>query len=406
MDDQNNDTNEYESYIKFAKRCQRKPIIQNTLSIARSHQVKSHIELDTNPLLLNVLNGTIDLETGRLREHRASDLITKMAGCAYLPESSCPVWNRFLLRIFDNDEELIASFQTAIGYSITGLTSEQKFFVMYGAGANGKSTTENTISSVFGDYAQVAPPGLLMEKKHDAHPTELADLRGARAVTTSEIKINAHWDEEKVKMLTGGDSIRARQLYENYWEYVPTHKLWVSTNHRPATRDNSIGFWRRIVMFPFTECIPVHEQDPHLLNKLKLELPGILKWAIEGCLLWQRNGLIISQKIKEATSNYRSSEDVVGRFLDEQCLFGSELSIQANELFGKYIAWSRNNKESELSQKQFGEKVREHGILVKKSSCIIYLGINIKSVEPKSGITPIFSIVEPDHHPGREGHSA
>jgi putative DNA primase/helicase len=252
------------------------------------------------------------------------------------------------------------------------------FFVLYGTGANGKSTFEAILSEAFGDYAQAAPPGLLMARKHEGHPTELAALSGARFVTATEVNAGAQWDEEKVKMLTGGDTIKARRMHEDFWEFRPTHKLWISTNHQPETRDNSIGFWRRIRMIPFTERIPAEEQDPHLLEKLRGELPGILAWAVEGCLAWQQNGLGISKRVNDATASYRHHQDLLGRFLEDCCDQGAGYRVKAQELFTTYVSWARLNREPDLSQKQFGERIRERGFEAKKASTIHYLGLRVK----------------------------
>lgn len=388
MTNQKQKPSEADTYRAWARSCQRKTPRQNILAIARSRLVLNHSVLDADPMLLNVKNGTIDLKSGALCDHKPGDFITKMAGCDYVNDSLCPTWERFLQRVMGGDEELIRYVQAAVGYSLTGLATEQVFFVLYGTGANGKSTFEVVISEMLGDYAQAAPPGLLMAKKHEGHPTELAALCGARFVTATEVNASAQWDEEKVKMLTGGDTIKARRMHEDFWEFRPTHKLWISTNHQPETRDNSIGFWRRVRMIPFTERIPVEEQDPHLLKKLRQELPGVLAWAVKGCLVWQENGLGTSQKVSDATATYRHHQDILGRFLEDCCDQDMTYRVKAQELFTAYASWARLNREMDLSQKQFGERIRERGFEAKKASTIQYLGLRLKKNEGEQALLP------------------
>lgn len=367
-----------ESYGDWGRRIQCKVSRQNVLAIARSHLVTKFEELDADPMLLNVKNGTLDLRTGQLHEHNPADLLTMMAGCDFLKDSPCPTWEEFLSRVLAADPELISYVQKVVGYCLTGVTTEQVFFVLYGTGANGKSTFVGILSEVLGDYAKPAPPGLLMAKKNEGHPTELASLFRARFVPATEVNAGAQWDESKAKMLTGGDSIMARRMNEDFWYFSPSHKLLVCVNHQPETRDNSIGFWRRFLMVPFTVRIPAEEQDPHLMEKLRGELPGILAWAVRGCLSWQQHGLGTSRRVTEATNSYRHHQDLLGRFLEDCCDLGGDLKVQAQELFSAYTTWARINREPDLSQKVFGERIRERGFQTKKVSSVFYLGLGLK----------------------------
>lgn len=364
-------------YLIWAHDCQRYSTRKNLLGVAASHMTLKHDQLDVDPFLLNVLNGTIDLKTGQLRPHRPEDFITKIAPVHYDPEARCDLFLQFLNQIFKADDELIAFVQRAIGYALTGSVREQVFFLLYGTGANGKSTFMELLVAGLGDYAIAAPPGLLLKKKHEGHPTDLADLFGARFVTTSEVKTDARWDEERIKSLTGGDTIKARRMREDFWSFSPTHKIFISTNHKPATNDSSIGFWRRVRMIPFTTTIPEDQRDPKLLDKLKAELPGILAWAVRGCLEWQRLELGTAAAVEKATADYRAESDQVAEFLQDSCELGPSYKVQAKALYTVYYDWCNGRKEAPNSVKAFGTRMRELGYATIKSSTTFYQGLRL-----------------------------
>lgn len=316
-------------------------------------------DLDADPWLLNVASGTIELRTGKHRAHQPEDLMTKLAPVAFEPASGCPTWLAFLERIIP-DPAVRAFLQEAIGYSLTGVTSEQVLFFAHGAGANGKSTLTDTMQSLLGDYARQAEPGLLLARQ-DAHPTGVADLHGARLVIATEVEEGRRLAETTVKQLTGGDRIKARLMRQDFFEFTPTHKLFLQGNHRPVVRGTDHAIWRRLRLIPFTVTIPREEQDRRLVERLRRELPGILNWAIEGCLRWGRSGLSEPEAVVAATSRYRSEMDLLGGFLEECCVVDDHAKASAASLYKAYREWLDDNGERLVSQKSFGTALGERG---------------------------------------------
>src|SRR5215203_3914787 len=316
-------------------------------------------EMDASPDLLNILNGTIDLRTGELREHRREDLITKLAPVEYDPDATAPVWAQTLERTLPS-EDVRRFFKKLCGYALSGDVSEQLLPVLYGTGANGKSTVLNALLAVFGDYGMQAAPDLLVAKK-GSHPTELADLFGMRFVASIEVEDGSRLAESLVKQLTGGDRVKARRMRQDFWEFEPTHKVLMACNHKPQVRGTDNAIWRRIQLIPFTEIIPPAAQDKQLPEKLRDELPGILAWAVEGCLEWRREGLQAPEAVREATGAYRAEMDVLGAFLRECCELGSEYNVAAKDLYGAYKFWCEDNGERPETQRRFGSRLTERG---------------------------------------------
>ncbi len=321
-------------------------------------------ELDCDPLALNVENGTIDLATGKLREHRKEDYLTKLAPVTFDAAADCPTWRAFLDRIFAGDANLTGYTQRLVGYSMTGLTQEHVLPFLHGNGANGKSTKVETIIKLLGpDYAMKAPPDLLMAKRGESHPTERADLFGKRLVACVETEAGRRLAESLVKELTGGDRVRARRMREDFWEFAPTHHVWLVSNHKPAVIGTDHGIWRRIKLIPFDVVIPDAEQDKQLPTKLEAELPGILNWAIAGCLEWQKSGLREPDIVKAATGGYQTEMDDVGQFIDEHCERGPDFVEPATELYRAYLA---ANPGCGMTQKEFGNGLGRKGFTRKR----------------------------------------
>lgn len=318
--------------------------------------------LDADPWALNTTNGTIDLRTGELRPHCRDDLITKLAPVPYDPAADAPLWLAFLDMIFAGSAPLAAYVQRAVGYSLTGDVSEQCLFFAHGPGANGKSTFINAVSNVLGDYGKPADPELLLVKRGEAHPTSVADLRGARFVASIEVEEGRRLAEVLVKWLTGGDKLKARFMREDFFEFTPTHKLWLVANHKPTVRGTDYAIWRRIHLVPFNVRIAdVTKPDPHFGDKLRAELPGILAWAVDGCLAWQRDGLNPPPEVRAATEQYRADMDVLAQFLDTCCHVEPDATATARELYGAYKQWCDDTGEHKLSQKSFGTRLTERG---------------------------------------------
>lgn len=344
-------------------------------------------QLNRDPMLLNVENGTIDLATGRLRPHRQDDLITKLCPVAFDAAAECPLWEETLELVFDCNAELVAYWQRLTGYALTGATSEQVLPILHGGGENGKSTVLNVMLEILGpDYAMKAPPNLLMAKKHDGHPTELADLFGKRLVVAMETGEGTRFNEPLVKELTGSDPIRARRMREDHWQFDPTHKFMIGTNHKPQIRGTDHAIWRRIHLVPFDVRIPADRKDKSMPRKLRKEYPGILAWCVRGCLDWQRlDGLGVPPVVEQATEAYREDQDILGRFFEECCRVvpGDEsVQVKARQLYQAYSQWASKGGENPMSETLFGRRVAERGFKKRPGrSCNFYLGIELSQNE-------------------------
>jgi putative DNA primase/helicase len=340
--------------------------------------------LDASPWLLNCANAAVNLRTGEARPHRREDLCTKASPVAYDAGATCPRWRRFLREVFEENEELVSFIQRAAGYSLTGLTSEQALFILYGTGANGKSVFAETLAYVLGDYAQSARAELLMQKRSrgGASPEEAA-LHGARLVTTSETNAGGRFDEATVKRLTGSDTIRARRLYQQEFEFEPTHKLWFATNHRPEIKGTDYAIWRRLKLVPFGRKFGPGERDEGLAETLRAEAPGILRWAVEGCLTWQREGLNPPAAVTEATDAYRSEMDVLGTFFDDVCVLEANVTAQSTKLFERYQSWCEASGERAMKRRAFGLAMTERGFeRERRRDGYHYIGVAIRSDRP------------------------
>jgi putative DNA primase/helicase len=316
---------------------------------------------DADPWLLNVANGTLDLRSGKLRPHKREDLLTKITPVSYDPKAICPTWDIFLDRIMGGNEELIRFLQKAVGYSLTGRANEQVIFIFHGAGANGKSTFIKVILSLLGDYALQTPTETLLIKKGGGVPNDVARLKGARFVAAVEAEAGKQLAEVLVKQLTGEDKITARFLYQEFFEFDPTFKLFLAANHKPTIKNNDHAIWRRIRLVPFTVTIPSKEQDKDLGEKLKTELPGILCWAVKGCLVWQREGLEIPESVTAAINEYRSEMDAIGDFIAECCEVTPDAKTPFNQLYRRYMNWCLENAESWSSAKEFAQNLADRG---------------------------------------------
>lgn len=365
--------------------------IRNAVSLACSDaRVAFKVDaLDVGRMLLNVKNGTIDLRTGELLPHHREDRITKLAPIAHDVAATCPTWLAFLGRIFAGDEALVAYVQRAIGYSLTGDVSEHALFLCYGDGANGKSTFLNLLLAMLGDYAGPTPPGMLLVRVQSEHQTEIVDLRGRRVTTASEIKEGKSFDKERVKWLTGGDTLKGRKMHRDHVSFDPTHKFWIATNHKPEIQGVDAGIWRRMKLIPFTVTIPEAEQDKHLDAKLCAEISGILNWAITGCLAWKREGLRDPPAVKQATVEYRAEQDVVGRFVSEKCESDSEAITSGADLYQAFKWWASANGEREISQAAFSPRLAKLGFEKTKQGVMKWSGLRLR-IDTSTGGAPVW----------------
>jgi putative DNA primase/helicase len=318
-------------------------------------------ELDSDSWLLNVANGTLELKTGKLRPHRREDLLTKFVPVPYFPKATCPTWEAFLHRIMEGNEESITFLQKAVGYSLTGSGQEQVMFILHGSGANGKSTFISTVLALMGDYARQTPTETLLTRRGNGITNDVARLKGARFVAAVEAEDGKQLAEAFIKQLTGGDKITARFLYREFFEFDATFKLFLAVNHKPKIKGTDHAIWRRIHLVPFNLTIPAKERDNQLGEKLRNELPGILRWAVEGCLLWQKEGLGVPESVREATSEYRSEMDVIGDFIEECCVVDPAANTPFRHLYGNYITWCSENGQLNVSPAEFGQRLAEHG---------------------------------------------
>jgi putative DNA primase/helicase len=323
-------------------------------------------DLDIDPWLFNVKNGTIDLRTGEMREHRQEDFITRIADVEYDQNADCPAWKQFIMEIMNYNVDLIHFIQNAAGWAITGDTSEQTMFILFGTGANGKSTFLNTVMNLIGDYAIATPTETFLRKSGEQITNDIARLRGTRFVCFSEAEHGRRLSEPLIKQITGNDRMTARFLYGEYFNFTPTFKIWMATNHKPVIKGTDHGIWRRIKLIPFVTRIEEEKQDKHLEKKLMLEGPGILNWLIEGAKRWCREGLKTPNIIINATDEYRAEMDVIGNFLKERCDQQLVVSIKARELFKCYQEWCDDHNEHAVSERFLGLRLKELGLEQKR----------------------------------------
>jgi putative DNA primase/helicase len=340
-------------------------------------------ELDTDLWLLNVQNGTIDLQTGNLRQHNRNDLITMLAPVKYDPGATCPRWIEFLHTIMQNNENLISFLQRACGYALTGATTEQVLFILHGTGANGKTTFIEAISHVLGDYAINTPISTFTVKNNDAIPNDIARLQGARYVSACEAEQSSRLAEALVKQLTGGDKITARYLHHEFFDFTPKFKAYLSTNHKPTIRGTDNAIWRRIRLIPFRFTVPEAERDPHMLDSLKKEGAGILSWMVAGCQEWQRVRLGVPEEILEASLEYQNEMDVLADFLDELCVINPAARVPVSDLYTEYAKWSEKNGEDVLTRHQLSARLIERGFAHIKGThgCRLWQGLGLRAPE-------------------------
>jgi P4 family phage/plasmid primase-like protien len=373
------DPDERRDLLKNALYCESARGMRAMISQAEALLPAAPADFDRDPWLFNVQNGTVDLRTGALHEHAASDMITKIAPIPYDPDATCPAWEAFLARIFDNNADLIRFVQRAVGYSLTGSVREQVVFFLYGSGSNGKSTFLEILRTILGDYSQTANFSSFVERDNETVRNDLADLAGARAVTAMETRKDQRLDEAVIKQLTGGDEIKARFLFKEHFRYTPTFKIWLATNHRPVIRGGEHAIWRRIRLVPFLVTIPDAEQNQDMPSVLKMQISGVMTWCVKGCLDWQRNKLGTSDLVYQATEEYREEMDVLAVFKKEVILEVCDARVAATDLYRTFTEWCTANGETPYTQTTFGKKIAELGYKKIKSVGVKYwLGITIR----------------------------
>jgi putative DNA primase/helicase len=329
---------------------------------------------DKDPWLLNTPGGIVELRTGKMLPHDPQRYITKVTAAA--PAGDCPRWMQFLAEITGGNTELQQFLQRIAGYSLTGSTREHALFFAFGTGGNGKGVFLNTLAAILADYAAVAPMESFIAVHGERHPTDLAGLRGARLVTSQETEEGRRWAESKIKALTGGDPITARFMRQDFFTYTPAFKLVIAGNHKPGLRGVDEAIRRRFHLLPFV--VTILEPDPDLPEKLKAEWPGILQWAIDGCQMWQRDGLSPPPIVREATETYLAEEDALARWIEECCVTGPQHWCASALLWPSWQRWATAANEPVGSRKRFGTALEGHGYPPERTKAIRgYRGLDL-----------------------------
>lgn len=336
-------------------------------------------EFDGNDMLINLENSVYDMVSGINIPHDATLKFTKKANVSYDESKKCPLWEQFLREIFNDDKDLIIWIQKALGYSLTGKTSEQVMFILNGNGRNGKSVFLDVVSHIFGDYRTNIQPDSLMVKNSQGANSDIARLKGARFVTTVESNDGMRFNEGLVKQLTGGDTVTARFLHANEFEFTPKFKVWMATNHRPIIRGTDKGIWRRIRLIPFEREFTEEEVDLDLTSKLLAESDGILQWMLKGLEMWQKERLGMCEKILMANKEYRQEMDVVSTFIEECVNNSLGKEVKAAELYQHYKNYCSQNGFFVLTSTKFGRELDNKGyVKIRKTNGNFYQNIAIK----------------------------
>jgi len=403
------------SEAKWAMASESKGKIDAFLDLSKSIKPISDLGevWDRDPMLLSCDNGIVDLKTGKLRDGQPEDMITMSTNISYDGGQDCPGWKKFVNEIFFGDEEIIHYLQKALGYSITGMTREQVAFFCFGGGANGKSVLFKTVSSVLGDYAHDAPSSLLQRNQFNTSTNDVAATEFKRFLVSSETLSSSKINEQRLKKWTGGDTESARYLYGEYFSFEPTVKPWLFINHKPQVEDDSFGFWRRVRLIPFERTFAQQEQNQNLLEELKEEKAGILNWLIDGCLLWQKEGLRpIPEKVNAATQTYQADNDILADYLHSRCSIDENYMTKARSLYSDYVDWAGTEgiqRADIISSTAFGRRMGDKFPSVHKEDGAYYKGVRLWSgngvKENKNltglggdlaladGFTPVFSKV-------------
>lgn len=346
------------AFQKHLKSCRSNKSKNAMLSELEHHVPVTPNDLDRNKALLNTADCVIDLRTLKTQPHDAELLITKHTPIKYKPDAECPLWENFLNQIFDGDAELVNYIQRAVGYSLTGSTSEQCTFFLYGSGSNGKSTFLDIVREICGDYAtNIQPETIMVRPNGGTASSDVARLKGARFVTSVEPNEGMRINEGLLKQLTGDDIVTARKLYSEEFEFRPEFKLWMATNHKPIIRGTDTGIWRRVRMIPFTVHIPPDKVDRNLKDKLLGELEGIFAWAVKGVKLYNEQGLRMPAAVAAAVEEYRAEMDVISSFVSSCCIVEAGRQVKANDLYRVYSEWCSRNNEYCMSSTKFGTEI-------------------------------------------------
>lgn len=317
---------------------------------------------NTRPWLLNCHNGTLELNTGVFRMHDPEEYITQVCATEYDADAECPRWRKFLDEVFAGNGELVSWVQRFLGYCLTGHVREHVLPIFYGTGRNGKSTLIKTVCGVLGpDYAGTMPSGFLMQSRGEQHPTKVVNLYGKRFAADLETEAEGKLNEALIKRLTGGDALTARRMYEDFWEFVPTHKLVLATNYEPSVQGTDTAIWSRLKLVPFAVSF-LGREDRTLSDSLGLEAKGILRWMVEGCEKWVEQGLGEPAAVVKATAVYRNEQNDVARFLVAHYKPNDACRQRKTQVTSKYHIWCRDNGVKQINGKAFGMELKKQGV--------------------------------------------
>jgi putative DNA primase/helicase len=361
------DEHDRKALARWATQSEAEARLRACVSLAASDiaVVMTPDQLNTAPWLLNAGNGTIDLTTGELREHRREDFLTKLTPVTYERDAHADTWDAFIATVTGGDLELEAFLQRAVGYSVTGDTGEEVIFFAHGPTATGKSSLLEAIKAAFGEYAKTADFDSFLARRGDAGVrNDVARLAGARLVVSVEVDEGKHLAEGLLKALTGGDTVTARFLYREAFEFRPQFKLWLAANARPHVNADDAAMWRRIVQVPFLEAIPEPDRDPDLKRVLRttpIVQTAILAWAVRGALAWQRQGLNVPTRVRNYTAEYRAENDPLSDWLGDCCTLDAEAQTAAADLRRSYEEWAERNGEKPVAHKTWSNKLKVRG---------------------------------------------
>ncbi|MCL5075116.1 MAG: phage/plasmid primase, P4 family [Chloroflexi bacterium] len=341
-------------------------------------------EWDRGPWLLNLQNGTLDLQTCTLRPHDPAGLLTKMANAEFDPTARCDHWQQHIERFLPNPN-VRRQAQRDLGVALVGATLEEALPIWYGSGANGKTTTASVLMRVLGDYANRTAPNLLVQSKYERHPTEVADLCGLRLVFSVEVDQAKRLAEALVKDLTGGDVKKARHMREDFFSFEQTFSITLIVNHRPVVTGTDVGLWRRIKLIPWEYRIPDNEKRPQeeVVSELVSEGSSILNWLLDGLRDWQQDHHWLATEVQNASDAYRAEMDILGDFIAECCELGPRCQVPKGELYAAYAQWcERNQNERPVCKKVFTSRLEGRGIESRREGDArtrIYIGIGLRT---------------------------
>ncbi|HEX3871321.1 MAG TPA: phage/plasmid primase, P4 family [Pirellulales bacterium] len=385
------DDDRVKKLTEYARKRMTSAAEESTIKLAKAILHVSHKQLDADPYLLNLENGILDLRTMQLGPHDPAKLCTRLAPVRWEPGAMCPAWLSFLNWAMCGRQDLIDYLQRFFGLCLSGDSSHEKLHVFFGDGSNGKTTVIMVAEGMLGDYAARAPSKLLMKARHEAHPTEIADFAGCRMVTLAETEEDQQIDEQILKLIASKDPMKARRMREDFWEFEPTHKSILLTNHKPRVLGQDRGAWRRLVLVPWEATIEDERKDTQLPNRLvATELSGILQWAAHGWWAVHTNGLRPPQPVEAATAEYRADEDAVARFLEAECERGDTFSVQARPLCEAFNAWARSGRSGLLSERAVAKRMTVLGFEKQvRSDAAYWMGVRLRAAIPWTPSGPV-----------------